>query len=67
MIELENNQSRKVLEYCEQYFFMYNYRHFKMWCDCHEGEDSTKTDSWFNYVDKVLVTEEELFRILDEN
>ena len=47
--------SEQAEEYCEQYFFMYNYRHFKLWCDCHEGEEVGAADSWFTYVEKVLM------------
>ena len=46
-------------EYCEQYFYLSNYCHFKMWCDCHEEEDINNPDSWEHYVEKVLLPDDD--------
>ena len=50
---------KEAEEYCEQYFFMYNYHHFKLWCNCHQGEDVNSADSWVDYVGKVLAIDDD--------
>ena len=46
-------------EYCEQYFYLMNYCHFKLWCDCHDGEDVNTSESWTHYVERVLLPDDD--------